>query len=229
RRMYERVRTAHKQASSTDDLERLAAIVKDCERDVRAMLEPLADAAESDERDDEVNRVGARIVLFEYMTSGGASVETLRRVNNDVIGMLDRYLTDNRTSLPQKETASVEALWKRLQERTVAAQKVCSDTSATEAEREEALRGQSADFRTLLAAAAQDADRDEYGELAALLRDIIRAMPDADDTLPMAMRLESRAPLPLSYAAERFDHGAASTRSRMEGYARALPLRTTML
>ncbi len=228
-RMYERVRTAHKQASSTDDLERLAAIVKDCERDVRAMLAPLADATETDERSDEVNRVGARIVLFEYMTSGGASVEALRRVNNDVIGMLDRYLTDNRTSLPQQETASVEALWQRLQERTVAAQKVCSDTSATEAEREQAVRGQSADFRMLLTAAAQDADRDKYDELAALLRDIVRAMPEADSTLPMAVRLESRAPLPLSYAAEHFDAGASATRLRMEAYARALPLRTTML
>jgi hypothetical protein len=71
--MYERVKQAHKHASRTDDLEELGSIIRDCERDLREMIEPLAAIEEPADRFEAVNRAGARIILFEYMTSAGVS------------------------------------------------------------------------------------------------------------------------------------------------------------
>jgi ABC-type lipoprotein release transport system permease subunit len=225
-RIYERVKLAHKMASRTEDIERLGRILTECDRDIRAILEPLATGPEPSERFERVNRTGARIILYEYLTGAGAAVGAIRYHYRDVVGVLSNLHGEEVLSPAQR--AAVKALWDGLNARTDAALDLCKEPATEEAARESEILAMARDYEAQLDAAIARAETQAHREILDRLRQLRASLPDANTLQPMRNKLRNRQPLPLSVAAQRYEKGSQATARRMEAYSRALPLRTTM-
>lgn len=226
-RIYDRVKDAHKDASRTDDLAELGTILASCEADVRAILEPLA-LAPAAERHEAVNRTGARIIMFEYMTGLSAAVFEIKALYRDTAEPLTAFREDGTGTLSAEEKVQLKSLQDRLYAHALAAQDICEDLKLTMAQREEAIgRMARAYLHETDAAMKEAADKKLTGNTERL-RQLRAALPEPEMLSPMRTRLRNRMALPLSYAVERYQTGADSTRARMQAYQRVLPLRTTM-
>lgn len=225
--IYNRVKVAHKAASRTDDLAQLGRILADCERDVRKILEPLAALAPG-ERFEAVNRTGARIILNEYLGGLGAALAVIEGLYHDQQQMIAIFRNESDDVIPPDQKAALAALQDKLYGHAKAAKARCDEPTAGMALREQAIADLVKAFGSELEAALTAAEAKGHRANHERLRQMMAALPEAGDIMPMAARLRMRIPLPLSYAVERYEVGSAAIAARMEAYRKVLPLRTTM-
>lgn len=225
RRVYERVRKAYKDASRTEDLERLGNILRACERDVRAILLPYLDGYETDERYQQVNHTGAKVMFFNYVSGYEASVRAVDQANREYTGWIQDVLGTD--TLNDAEEKVLNALWEDLNELSLDALDDVRVLDLGEAEREERLGRLAEDQRGRISEALEEADADAL-PVADFLRQLRAYARGADELKPLKNRMELRAGVPLSYAAARYDESAAHVLTRMDAYRRVLPVRTFM-
>lgn len=228
RQLYSRVKRAHRQASRSDDLAQLGRILHECERDVRAILQPLAAAPETDVRHEAIVRTGARVLLFEFLTSAGVSVDAIQLHNHHVVGTIDYFIREDGDYLSETEREALHELWERLNEHTRSAQSACNDPGATEAQREQAVLDMANTYLAELdsaVAAARAAGRTAVASRLSELRD---SLSPPETIPPMRERLRRRLALSLSFAAENYANAAEAAAQRIEAYRKVLPLRATM-
>ncbi|MBX3460004.1 MAG: ABC transporter permease [Planctomycetes bacterium] len=227
RRIYNRVKEAHKAASRSDDLAQLGRILSACERDVRAILQPLADSTPN-ERFEAVNRTGARIILNEYLGGVGAALYEIESLYYDQQQLIAQFRKESDEVVPAEQKAALTALQDKLFTHAKTAKAKCDDPAAGMAAREQAIAELVAAFERELDEALSAAEAKRHRASIEHLRLMRATLPEAKDVMPMAARLRMRVPLPLSYAVERYETGSAAIAARMEAYRKVLPLRTTM-
>lgn len=229
RRIYERVREAHKAAGRTEDLQRLGEIMKSCEADVRAILLSELKHEGASERWQQVNYTGALIIWNDYLTGISDSVDAVRMNYGENMSLLKDFVTEaeSRGSLPG-EVALVNDTWAKLKEVSEAAEKEAKAREATEAEREAALLKLGGGYRQIYDDAISQADQKKYSAAHDLLQHLRAYSSNPENLLPLRRRLELRLKVPLSYAAENFDAQARAVLARMQAYREVLPLRTAM-
>lgn len=226
--LYDRLKTAHKAASRTDDMAELRDIVESCDRDVRAILDRYIKVASTKEPAILAARNGATIILREYLTGSGLVHDAIRRNHAETYLYIKDYLNDSGLPpLDPAERAALTKLWQDIDAATKAADAIAQDLAATEAAREDALAGMLGRYGKLLQAAIAQAQASRWPSLE-LLHQIDALQPDPATSSPMQAAMKARQPVPLAFALERFDDGAKFARQRMEAYRKVLPLRTTM-
>ncbi len=226
--LYERLKTAHKAASRTDDMNELRGIVQSCHRDVGAILDRFIKVPATKEPAILAARNGSAIILREYLTGSGLVHDAIARIHAETYLYIKDYLNDS--SLPPLDTAEragLTRLWQDIDAATKTADAVAMDLEKTEAAREEALAAMVAQYAKLLQATISQARQGRWPSLE-LLRQIDALQPAAGTTSPMQAAMKARQPVPLAFALENFDTGADFARQRMEAYRKVLPLRTTM-
>lgn len=228
KRIYEIAKGAHRRAFRTTDLAQLGRILQECERDVRAIVQPLATAPETDVRHEGVLRTGARVLLFEFLTTAGASVDAIQLHNHHVVGTIDYFIRDDGDIVAVEERESLRELWQRLNQLAAEAQAKCNDPATSEAARKEAVLKMARDYLQVLDSAAADAMAAGQRGVADRLRELRQGLPPPETLAPMRDRLRRRSPLPLSFAAERFQQASAYAQQRITAYSKVLPLRTSM-
>jgi ABC-type lipoprotein release transport system permease subunit len=217
------VKDAHQRAVRTDDFDDLAEILAECERDVRALLRQHMDGPEPTEPSLMAARTGCRIIFQEDLTGIGIARTALRYAHSYSVERIKDYL--QRPKVSESEIALLQTLWVELDTATKPADEITNSHEATEAEREEAVARLIARYRELLSQYHEKAK--PVSPMAAELLLILEAGM-ARPVLPSDLLAQNNA-VPLAFAAEKFAAGAELAGRRMEAYARALPLRTTLL
>lgn len=224
--IYERVREAYKNANRTEDPAELGEILKSCEADVRAMLEPhLKEGAT--ERFEQANHTGAKIIFQEYLTGYGESVDAIRRFYNTNLGDIKGFISE----FGQPESAEVELLnktWEELNKVSQGAEDKVKATDITEAQREAALLELGNGYLRVYDDAIKQAEEQELPVVKRLLQGLRAYASNPEDLLPLSKRMSLRLKVPLAYAAENFDAQADAVNKRMEAYRDVLPVRTSM-
>lgn len=226
-RIYERVRDAYKEASRTEDLQRLGEILTACEADVGAILRAQLREAPTD-RFTAVNATGARIILREFMTGVSLCHDTLRGLHSDLYPTLRQYLKDGpEEAMPANEVKLIKDLWRKLDELTKTAESTIEDFDTRDTDRDIALQRWGTDWTAALKAALANAE-DARLPAVEMLKQMLAYSGDSSRYTPLADRLRLRMRLPLEYSVQQYEASAAGVRARVEAYGQVLPLRTTM-
>lgn len=226
KRIYERVREAYKNANRTEDPAELGEILKSCEKDVRAMLEPhLKEGAT--ERFEQVNHTGAKIIFQEYLTGYGESVDAIRRFYSlnisDIKGFIGEFDDENAPSV-----LLLNDTWEKLNTASQAAEDKVKADGASEAQREAALLELGKEYLRIYDDAILDAEKKDLQGAKGLLQSLRAYASNPEDLLPLSKRMSFRLKVPLAYAVENYDAQADAVLKRMEAYRDVLPLRTFM-
>jgi ABC-type lipoprotein release transport system permease subunit len=226
-RLYRRLREAYNLASRTEDLERLGRILQACEADVRAELMRAFALPEDGPAWQRVNRTGARILVFDYLTGFNDSTRVLRRMYEEFVGYLRDYAQDGADTLSDLEKAVLHRAANTLTDVVLEAEPDVRSLEVSEAEREQALASAIAGIRDALERYTEEAG--QLGlDCASFLRQLTAMAPAPQDVLPMKRRVRRRMPLPLSGAAQGYADNAGDVLARVAAYRETLPLRAFM-
>lgn len=226
-RLYQRLKEAHKDATRTDDIDALRAILRACHADVGAILVREMEKPQSEEASLAAARMGSRIIYNDFFTGNATVDRAIRLRRSDVQVELSGYLAEGGGPKDAAERAALETLRGQIDAATALADKAAGEGAESDTAREKALSAMLATYGRLLETAAARAAAADWPS-AELLRQLAALQPDPQTGLILGNALVARQPVPLTYAVEQFDAGADFARRRIQAYSEVLPLRTTM-
>lgn len=153
-RIYDRVKRAHKDATRTDDIDALRAILKSCHADIGQILDKHTTGPAPTEASLAAARTGCRIIRNDFYTANSTIDRAIRQRFADVKVELGGYL-ESAPALPDSpQRAALLKLRSDIEAATALADKAAGEGAAGDTAREQALSAMLETYTRLLMPAA---------------------------------------------------------------------------
>ncbi|MBP9891846.1 MAG: FtsX-like permease family protein [Planctomycetes bacterium] len=229
-KLYDVAKEAYKRALRTYDLDELSAIAREAHIALRAILEAELAKPPGSTDEEQLSRMGCRIILDHYLTSLGVCERQMRALKSQFVDATAALIRDETRVLPEDKDWAM-ALHAALVKTTEEHKTVITDPAVDEAAREAALLNLAKTYIRQIAQAIEQGEKD--GRLSAMefKQAFTLKEENAEGLLPyseQATPITGPRALPLAYAVGKLDSRMKLVRQRQDAYRKVIPLRTSM-